>query len=99
MLINTCSFPYLSYSLSFFIFPIPPPLDSLQGSALGDAGGAALARALRHNHTLSSLSLRGCGLGAEGLKAVARALVENRGLTSLDIRCVLIVVWRWVLQV
>jgi hypothetical protein len=45
----------------------------------------ALAKALRHNSTLTSLSLRGAQLHGEGASAVALALCDNRTVKSLDL--------------
>ncbi|EFJ52844.1 hypothetical protein VOLCADRAFT_115780, partial [Volvox carteri f. nagariensis] len=59
---------------------------SLRGSAVGDAGAAALARALSgHNSTLQLLNLRRCQLHDEGVSALCACLLENRGLRSLDL--------------
>ncbi|GLI70324.1 hypothetical protein VaNZ11_015279, partial [Volvox africanus] len=59
---------------------------SLRGSSVGDAGAAALARALSgHNSTLQLLNLRRCQLHDEGVSALCSCLVENRGLRALDL--------------
>ncbi|GFR43398.1 hypothetical protein Agub_g4477, partial [Astrephomene gubernaculifera] len=60
---------------------------SLRGSAVGDAGAAALARVLGsgHNSCLQSLNLRKCQLHDEGVSAICACLVDNRGLRCLDL--------------
>ncbi|KAG2501995.1 hypothetical protein HYH03_000491 [Edaphochlamys debaryana] len=60
---------------------------SLRGSTVGDAGAAALARALGPggNATLTSLCLRRSRLHDEGVAALCACLVDNTSLRCLDL--------------
>ncbi len=53
---------------------------------IGEAGAAAVARALQGNHTLTRLDLDNTSIGAAGVVAVLLApAAENTALTSVDL--------------
>jgi hypothetical protein len=56
-----------------------------QGNHIGDAGAAALARALLDNRRLTALDLLRNGVTSEGARAFVDALSVNRTLTSLTL--------------
>jgi Ran GTPase-activating protein (RanGAP) involved in mRNA processing and transport len=53
------------------------------GNCIGDAGAAALAGMLSHNHALAWLDLLRNGITDAGFRNLVDALVENRTLTTL----------------
>jgi Ran GTPase-activating protein (RanGAP) involved in mRNA processing and transport len=63
----------------------PPNLKELEltGRAMGDAGAAAVADALRHNSTLESLDLSSSSIQAAGSTFIADAMKENSALRRL----------------
>ena len=71
--------------------PIPlPPIPELrelrlEGNAIGPDGAASLARALRRNARLETLTLALNPIGPEGARALAHALRHNRALAVLDL--------------
>ncbi len=60
---------------------------SLSHSSLGgDAGGAALASAVRFHTSLTRVCVVGCGLGPDGLVALCNAVAESKTLTHIGMR-------------
>ena len=60
---------------------------NLTSTMLGSQGATALARVLKHNHSLKTLILANNNLGSKGIKTIAPALEQNPHLEVLDVSC------------
>mmetsp|Transcript_8028 Transcript_8028/g.29835 ORF Transcript_8028/g.29835 Transcript_8028/m.29835 type:complete len:798 (-) Transcript_8028:3637-6030(-) len=52
---------------------------------VGNAGAAQIAKALKENHTITSVDLRNCGIGTKGCIQLASMLHMNARLQHLDL--------------
>jgi Ran GTPase-activating protein (RanGAP) involved in mRNA processing and transport len=73
----TILIPCIAYGINIWV--------CLQFNPIGDAGAAEVARALKTNRTLQTISLSAAGIGAAGATALASAIKQNSTLTSLDL--------------